>query len=88
MITAAPDTTLQDGREVCVIRARELEPGDVIQALGAMDLIVESVSMHALKAGFVVVHYRVGSEITGERAKTAEAFVCIKPRTESEGSVH
>lgn len=83
MITAAPDTTLQDGREVCVIRAHQLEPGDTWVQNGRIDLTVTSVSEHPLKEGHVIVYYRIGqSEITGGRGEVAYSFASILPRTE------
>lgn len=83
ILTAAPDTVLADGRQVCIIRAHQLQPGDVWVEADRIDLSVTSVSDNPIKAGFVVIHYRVGSSrITGERGKTALAFVAIIPRTE------
>lgn len=86
MITAAADTTLQDGRDVCVVYARELRVGDVILADGAIDLAVDGFSDHPLRFGFVIVDYSIGSSVTGSRAMVADSPLFIKPR--EDGGTH
>lgn len=83
-VVAATDTVLEDGRHVCVLRAGELRPGDVWVKPGRIDLTVLSLNTHPLKAGFVVVHYRIGqSGIEDARAEVAMSFASIVPRVES-----
>lgn len=82
MITAAPDTTLTDGREVCVIRARELQPGDVMVRHENIDLQVTSVRSFE-EHGFIVASYACTAG-TGSRTLVAHSFVSILPRVEGE----
>ena len=83
-ITAAPDTVLEDGRAVCIIRAGELRPGDIWVKPGRIDLTVTAVNDNPLKDGFVIVYYRIGgSVITGERGEVAMSFASILPRVET-----
>lgn len=85
MITAAPDTTLQDGRAVCVIRASQLEPGDTITADAAIDIHVQRVGGHPMHPEWVWVDYSLGcGGITGSRGMVSASFVCIAPRTDGE----
>lgn len=82
MITAAPDTTLQDGRAVCVIRAHQILPGDVVVGFEAIDLPVVAVRRYE-DQGFVTACY---SSVVGydERTYALQTFVSITPRTEQE----
>lgn len=82
ILTAAPDTVLADGREVCIVRARELQPGDVIQATGAIDLRVTSVGRHPdeFYDAWLWIDYSIG-RVTGSRAMVSDSFVAILPRT-------
>ena len=85
MITAAPDTTLADGRDCCVIRASQLEPGDIIIAADAIDIHVQRVGGHPMHPEWVWVDYSIGDGgITGSRGMVAASFVCIAPRSDGE----
>lgn len=83
-IISATDTVLQDGRAVCVIRAHQLQAGDVWVEHERVDLHISDVSDHPMKAGFIVAYYRIGhSDITGERTKALMEFISILPRVEN-----
>lgn len=85
MITAAPDTTLQDGRAVCVIRAYQLEPGDVIVKHECIDLRVLDVRHPT--SDWVVADYACTAG-SGTRSLVAHSFIAIQPRTENEEAPH
>lgn len=83
-VTAATDTTLPDGRAVCVIRAYQLQPGDIWVEANRIDMRITHVSRHPLKQGWVIAGYQLGnSEIEGERSKALTEFVSILPRVET-----
>ncbi|HXJ48681.1 MAG TPA: hypothetical protein VNF91_05890 [Candidatus Acidoferrum sp.] len=80
MITAAPDTVLEDGRAVCIIRAFELQPGDTVVAHGRVDLHVTGLRRYP-RHGLVVADYACTAG-SGARTLVAHSFISILPRVE------
>lgn len=67
------------------VPAGHLEPGDTIVADGAIDIRVDLVNDHPLRAGFVIVSYSIpGTDVTGDRAFVALQNVTAR-RADEEG---